>query len=98
ASLEDDNQMCLCGMLAAESAALPPAVVTETRRFFERLISAVAGPEADTAARQKALSVVAQLEGALLTARVLGNPSSLDRPCDGWCRAHRHQPRPRRAR
>ncbi|MEM9763414.1 MAG: TetR/AcrR family transcriptional regulator [Pseudomonadota bacterium] len=78
ASLEDDNQMCLCGMLAAESAALPPPVVAETRRFFERLIAAVAGPDADAIAHQHALSVVARLEGALLTARVLGDATAFD--------------------
>ncbi|MEL6769193.1 MAG: helix-turn-helix domain-containing protein [Pseudomonadota bacterium] len=78
ASLEADNQMCLCGMLAAESAVLPAPVVTETRRFFERLIEALAGPDADSETREKALKVVARLEGALLTARVLGDMSAFD--------------------
>lgn len=80
-SLQSGCVMCLCGLLGAESAALPPEVASESRRFFERaaahlaegLHGAVSEPETT------ALTVLAQLEGASLLARVFGSPDVFDR-------------------
>ncbi|MEM6945304.1 MAG: helix-turn-helix domain-containing protein [Pseudomonadota bacterium] len=70
ASIEEDGQMCLCGMLAAESAALPESVKLETRRFFERIVAFLTDVECGPAmGRGGALEVVALLEGALLVGR-----------------------------
>ncbi|MEM7499983.1 MAG: TetR/AcrR family transcriptional regulator [Pseudomonadota bacterium] len=80
-SLEDDNRMCLCGMMAAESDTLPPTAAAAARRFFERLLDALGGGPSsqDAATRQRAFHIVATLEGALLLARVLGDPGAFDR-------------------
>lgn len=70
-ALTDQLMMCMCGLLGAESAALPKPVTVETRRFFDMLISdltaALAG-ETDHP-RRAARALVAQFEGAMLLAR-----------------------------
>ena len=38
-SLGRDGKMCLCGVLAAESAGLPEAVALEAKRFFDGSLS-----------------------------------------------------------
>ena len=75
-SLMEDGLMCLCGILAAEGDALPEAVASEARRFLEggvRSIGEVSGAEPGDGAR-----VLAQLEGAMLLARAIGNPHMFD--------------------
>ena len=88
-SLEQDGQMCLCGMLAAEIAGLPDTVAAEARRFFllnldwlETVL--LRGQDADKASdgesgRDRALSVIATLEGALILGRAFGDLESFDR-------------------
>ncbi|MEL7349195.1 MAG: helix-turn-helix domain-containing protein [Pseudomonadota bacterium] len=80
ASLEADRQMCLCGMLGAESMGLPQPVVLETKRFFERTIEHLSeGLDGDaTKARAKAIALLARLEGALILARALDDLSAFD--------------------
>ncbi|SHK89739.1 transcriptional regulator, TetR family [Roseovarius marisflavi] len=85
ASLVEENLMCLCGMLGAEIADLPPEVVAETRRFFEETIGWLIGAfeQSDWAAsasarRTLALGTLATSEGALILARTLGDVSVFD--------------------
>jgi TetR/AcrR family transcriptional repressor of nem operon len=76
------DRMCLCGMLAAEYATLPPAMQKELRRFFEaneRWLESVleagrAAGELDFAgpARELAALFVGSLEGAMMLARSRG--------------------------
>lgn len=78
-ALEADGKMCLCGVLGAEVGTLPPEVAAEARRFFESGAAQLAqaqGSGADD--RQAALRVLATLEGAMVLARALGDPSVFD--------------------
>jgi TetR/AcrR family transcriptional repressor of nem operon len=82
-SVMRNDRMCLCGMLAAEYATLPPAIQTELLSFFnfnETWLSAVldAGRERGTFAfsgspKQRAQNLLGALEGALLVARAYGD-------------------------
>nr|WP_319384491.1 TetR/AcrR family transcriptional regulator [uncultured Roseibium sp.] len=82
-SLGQDGQMCLCGILAAESSGLPEAVVSEAKAFFDRTVAWLtrglrqsdwgAGIPDDDLTRQS-LAILAQLEGAMLIAKVQGRP------------------------
>ena len=84
-ALREDGRMCLCGVLVAEAGALPPEVAAEARRFFERGAACLAhahdGPA--TEARDAGLRVLATLEGAMLIARALGDPTAFDRATAG---------------
>ena len=76
-ALVEDGQMCLCGVLGAESGDLPAEVSVEARRFFRRSLKALGqlyGPPS-AASRQSALRVIAILEGAMMLARTLDDPS-----------------------
>jgi len=80
--------MCLCGMLAAEYATLPPSIQVEIRRFFdvnEQWLTTVAeqGREANTlrfdgAPAEMARLLVSTLEGAMLIARSYDDPARFD--------------------
>ncbi|WP_299478551.1 TetR/AcrR family transcriptional regulator [uncultured Roseibium sp.] len=83
-ALGKDGQMCLCGVLAAESAGLPDAVVEEAKSFFDKTgdwlkrgLKKTAWGSAATEEdlHKQSLSVLAQLEGAMLIARVQGKPA-----------------------
>ncbi len=87
AALGQDGQMCLCGVLAAESAGLPAAVVEEARTFFNRTAfwlktglknSALGRDFSDTDLEKQSFAILAQLEGAMLIARVQGQPGWFD--------------------
>lgn len=74
-ALHEDGRMCLCGALGATSRDLAPEVAAEVRRFFEcGLEKLVAGG----VTRDKAIRVLAILEGAMLVANVLDDPASFD--------------------
>lgn len=82
-ALTEDGQMCLCGVLGAESANLPPEVSREIAAFFTRAIdwlSAVHSGEGppDATDRARATRFVAALEGALLLARASGDDGVFD--------------------
>ncbi|WFU11853.1 TetR/AcrR family transcriptional regulator (plasmid) [Rhizobium sp. CB3090] len=70
-----DGQMCLCGALGATSSDLSDEVRHEVKRFFrlgiDRLRKAGLGAA-------EAVQVLATLEGAMLTATVLEDPSLFD--------------------
>ncbi len=81
----ETGQMCLCGMLGAETDALPPAVAAEAGRFFERnavwlgvVLSRLAPAPDPAALRRRALFILATLEGALILARSLKDPAVFD--------------------
>ncbi len=87
-ALVKDGLMCLCGMLGAETAGLPEPVAHATAAFFRRNIAwlvavlARAGvPEAERESR--AARMIALLEGAMILARSLGDPTLFDRIVDG---------------
>lgn len=87
-ALREDGRMCLCGVLGAEAGALPPEVAAEARRFFERgaesLARARPGEAAGAEARRDAgLRALATLEGAMLIARALDDPTAFDRATAG---------------
>jgi len=81
------NRMCLCGMLAAEYATLPPPMQRELARFFalndawlEATLEqgrADGTVEFDGSALEVARMLTAALEGALLLARSCQEPERL---------------------
>jgi TetR/AcrR family transcriptional repressor of nem operon len=79
-ALRADGRMCLCGVLGAETSALPAEVAAEARSFFERaleqLAEALEGRTEDP--RGLATRVLATLEGAMLLARALDDPGVFD--------------------
>lgn len=86
-ALTRDGQMCLCGVLGAESSGLPEPVALATRRFFERvsgwLIDALkrtdwGNQQTDRAIEETATRTLALLEGGLLLARARGQTSVFD--------------------
>jgi TetR/AcrR family transcriptional regulator, transcriptional repressor for nem operon len=81
------NRMCLCGMMAADYATLPKPMREEVRRFFDLndawLTELLRRGRDDAelafegAPVEAARVLVAALEGAMLLARSLGDPSRL---------------------
>ena len=85
ASLVDDGLMCLCGMLGAEIAFLPPAVAVEAKKFFQEnldwltaVLERLHGADKTELARSEAMRIIATLEGALILARSLDDPKAFD--------------------
>ncbi|MEM1048485.1 MAG: TetR/AcrR family transcriptional regulator [Pseudomonadota bacterium] len=81
----NDNKMCLCGMLGAESGGLPGAVTAATHQFFDRIVAHLAESLASVSAkpRQRALAIVARLEGAMILARACGTVEVFDEATRG---------------
>jgi TetR/AcrR family transcriptional repressor of nem operon len=77
------SRMCLCGMLAAEYATLPTTMQDELHRFFdanEAWLAAVLEDGRKTGdlafvgpVRQRARTLLAAMEGAMLVARTYGD-------------------------
>ena len=85
AALQNDNRMCLYGVMAAEYGDLPEAVRREVDAFsranVEWLVRLLAPrhPELDTTAlRARALAIFAAIEGAQLVARGRGDIAIFD--------------------
>lgn len=85
AALENDNRMCLCGIMNAEHDALPEQVRREVDRFTEvnvawlqALLARGAGPADAAALRQRALALFAAIGGAQLVARGRGDMALFD--------------------
>ena len=82
--LRDGDRMCLCGMMAAESATLPRSMRNELRRFFddnERWLARILQEGRDSGRLRFAATPEAEarlltmgLEGAMLIARSHGQP------------------------
>lgn len=83
-----EERLCLCGMLAAEYATLPPGMQSELRAFFddnERWLSAILdqGRTLGTLrfagkAEDMARLLVGSLEGAMILARSYEDPSRFE--------------------
>ena len=72
-ALAVEDRMCLCGVLGAERDVLPPEVAEATAGFFRMLLDHLR----DAGVRTPEM-VVAALEGALILARALGDPSAFE--------------------
>ena len=85
-TLEKDGRMCLCGILAAESDAIPEEVRAEVRRFVDLNVQwisatierAMGSVSLGAAAQDHAKALFAALEGAMLVARGTGDIASFD--------------------
>jgi TetR/AcrR family transcriptional repressor of nem operon len=76
AALEDDNRMCLCGIMSAELDALPQEVRAEVDAFAKANVNWIgkvlklAEPAAlETERKEQAMAIFAAIEGAQLVAR-----------------------------
>ncbi len=96
AGLTGDGQMCLCGVLGAESTALPAEVAAEAKRFcelnaawLECALSArgLASGAQDASLRRQALLILSVLEGAMIVARNLGDLTVFDEIAAGLTEA-----------
>lgn len=79
-ALIKDKKMCLCGLLGAESDALPEKVKYQTRRFFEMNLrwletAYLAKNESAAVASRKAMQTVSLLEGAMMISKCLEDNS-----------------------
>ncbi|TXG85582.1 MAG: TetR/AcrR family transcriptional regulator [Sphingomonadales bacterium] len=77
-----EDRMCLCGILGAERDALPASVAIEVQDYFTRLREWLSTAMADHPDAPDPVLVVAALEGALIQARVAGDPILLKRCVD----------------
>lgn len=85
---QEGVRMCLCGLLAAEEPTLPEAVRIEVRGYYTDneawLEQVIREGEAQRAFRvngpvaEAAQTVLALIEGAMLSARALGDPARFD--------------------
>jgi TetR/AcrR family transcriptional repressor of nem operon len=75
-ALVQDRRMCLCGILGAASADLPPEVAREAKRFFERGLNSL--KQTASLSSRAALRLFATLEGAMLVATSLDDVSAFD--------------------
>lgn len=76
AALRRDGKMCLCGALGATSQDLADEVRDEVKRFFVLGIKKLVK---GGLSRETAVQVLATLEGAMLTANVLGDASMFEK-------------------
>lgn len=83
AALNDADQVCLCGVMGAESLGLPQPVRDEVAAFMQACINWLAegyreaGHPPDRA-QARALTILAALEGAMIVAVSLGDDSTFD--------------------
>ncbi len=81
------EQMCLCGMLGAEISSLPANLMLESKEFFQRnmtwleevFLSDQEKKNSPDIAQQKALKLLALLEGGLIVSRSLGGLKTFDK-------------------
>ena len=86
AALENDNRMCLCGIMNAEHDGLPPEVRVEVDRFTDVCVAWWAAllarddpAAAAEALQQRALAIFSAIGGAQLVARGRGDITLFDR-------------------
>ena len=84
-ALENENRMCMCGFMAAETDDLPDAVKAEVKAFGDANVAWLAGVLAAAhpgrsakANRGHALAVFAAISGAQLIARSRGDVAAYD--------------------
>ncbi len=90
-ALENENRMCMCGFMAAETDALPDAVKAEVKAFGEVNVAWLAGilsaadPGRDAASIERhALAIFAAVNGAQLIARSRGDIAVYDAIIEGY--------------
>lgn len=87
-ALKKDNQMCLCGLLGAQSDALPDEVKVEIKRFFEKNIDWLKQVyieeknETDEQAKINAIKLLATLEGMMILSKALNDFNAFDAVAD----------------
>ena len=75
AALADGARMCLCGALGVTLSDLSPGVVAEVRRFFDLAMDSLVAGGLN---HERAMQVLAMLEGAILMASVRGDVATFD--------------------
>ena len=90
--LRDRDRMCLCGMMAADIATLPPSVRSEIKRFFDEneawLVRVITQGRTSKALclagtpEVEARLLTMGLEGAMLVARSYGQPRRFEEIAD----------------
>jgi len=90
-ALENDNRMCLCGIMAAEYDALPEAVKDEVRAFADvnvawlaKVLSTLDAFSDTGMAEERALAIYAAIGGAQLTARSRADISVFDKIVESY--------------
>ena len=81
AVLEEDNRMCLCGMLAADAELLSAEARFEVKKFFDKSIDWLTKEWTNLGCenpRERAVDTFVRLEGALLIARITASSEPLD--------------------
>ncbi len=85
-ALEENNRICLCAMLGAESHGLTSELASRLQQFFNDNINWVASALPDTLSAQeridKATQIVATLQGAMVIANTLGDTQILTTAAD----------------
>ena len=74
---ETGNQMCLCGVFAAESDGLPSPLHPKIAAFFDMIVKWLDIALKPATGAPKALEIIAALEGAMLMSRVWHDPAIL---------------------
>lgn len=83
-ALIEDKQMCLCGLLGAETDSLPDRVRYETKQFFIRNIAwleqahTVISKGDSSSANKHAVKTIAMLEGAMLVSKALDDNDAFE--------------------
>ena len=76
-ALEVDKKMCLCGQLASETDILPQPVQSEARQFFIANQMWLEQHLCEEAAPERAVMILASLEGALMMSKILSSNTPL---------------------
>ena len=70
-----DDRMCLCGLFGAERDALPPSVAAAVADFFRLILDYLDRAPKAGERNEEPAAMLARLEGALILARTLNDPS-----------------------
>lgn len=81
AAMRIDDKMCLCGIFGAERDALPPEVSAATADFFRMVLEYLRVAHGSPESPDRAMALLARLEGALIVSRMLGRPELFDSIC-----------------
>jgi TetR/AcrR family transcriptional regulator, transcriptional repressor for nem operon len=82
-ALVRDDRMCLCGVLGAERDALPPPVEAAVAGFFRTILDYLRAGLAEDSSQGTPEAILARLEGALILARSLRDPSVFEMAISG---------------
>lgn len=75
----ENDQLCVASVLAAEAGGLPERVLKEARIFFDCCMGELSRRLDERDAEQKAIRIIATLEGAQLLARAFHDQGTFDR-------------------